>query len=220
MQIHIIKFKNPKQCNLYQEIKQLRKTVEGRKYSVTYNKINVNDMILLDCKPLGILACSVTYINLYQDVEEYLRKEGLNKTLGNCVKNIRDGLLLYSEYVTNDTMDILREKYGYGFMGIGVKLIKEYNYHIISVDQHTFNDIINEKQKMIGILNKRKYNINDILIFTNNNKESEKMRITKVNKYSSFMELEHNENIKNIKNKNEQDEINYGVIAIYFELFE
>lgn len=182
---HIFRFKNPQNCNLYKEIVDRRKKVEGRVNNAKYNKIKTGDIIILDCKPIGLIGCKVTYVNKYVNIETYLRKEGIEKTLGKCAKTIQDGINIYSQYNSNNTITFLNEKYGAGFLGIGIYFIQEYKYHFINLANPYFTQI--QEAKISYYPSKFNfYKKGDMVIFTNNNKEGKRFVIDNIDKFDNI----------------------------------
>jgi len=124
MSVHRFSFRDPPNCPLYDLIKNRIKTVEGRKNSQAYQKIKVGDILILeDVK--GELECVVTYIHPYHTVRGYLDGEGLDKTMP-CVPTTDAAIGIYESFVSAAEIDELDKKYGYGFLGIGIRLITEH----------------------------------------------------------------------------------------------
>lgn len=143
---HLLSFHDPNGCPLYEQILNRKKTVEGRKNSPFYQKIKVNDTILLSDRSKGILECLVTYVKLYSDVSEYIAAEGIATVLGDPLKcrnisNISEGAELYREFVSDDHVQDLKEKYGHGFLGIGIKFVHEYKKYSITLNEPWFSAI-------------------------------------------------------------------------------
>jgi len=203
--IHLLSFKDPEGCPLYEQIVEGKKTVEGRKNSPTYQKINVGDMLLLSDRSKGILECEVTYVNLYADVEEYLAKEGLETALGNTVKcrnvsNIQDASNIYYEFVKEKEIINLKKTFGHGFLGIGIKFLHEYKKYFETLSDPWFDFIRDGKKTVEARLDKswvKNLNPYDMIEFTrvssmsNNTKNIAKIHIivTKVVRYKSFTDL-------------------------------
>ena len=68
MVFHVLRFKDPPNCPIFESIKKRVKVVEGRKYSQNYSNIKTGDHLYLDDKK-GVLFCKVTYIHKYKDVK-------------------------------------------------------------------------------------------------------------------------------------------------------
>lgn len=157
--VHLLNFKDPEGCSLYEQIKNGNKTVEGRKNSSIYQKIKVGDMLLLSDRSKGILECEVTYVNLYADVSEYLAGQGLNNAFGdvvNCrgISNIRDGIDIYHEFVDASQIADLKKRFGNGFLGIGIKFIHEYKRYFETLNEPWFSLIRDGKKIVEGRLDK------------------------------------------------------------------
>lgn len=244
--VHLLSFKDPEGCPLYEQIVEGKKTVEGRKNSPTYQKINVGDTLLLSDKSKGILECKVTYINMYSDVEEYLAKEGLETALGNTVKcrnvlNIQDASNIYYEFVKEKEIIDLKKKFGHGFLGIGIKFLHEYKKYFESLDDTWFDFIRNGEKIAEGRLDKswvKNLNPYDMIEFTrvsNNAKDISKINVivTKVVRYKSFSDLFDDVGLdKVLPGKNtydegiavyrqwysEEKEKELGVVGIFFKI--
>lgn len=124
MSVHRFSLRDPPNCPLYDLIKNRIKTVEGRKNSPAYQKIKVGDILILE-DVSGDLECAVTYIHPYHTVREYLESEGLDITMP-CVQSIDTAVDIYGSFVSAAEIDELDKKYGYGFLGIGIRLITEH----------------------------------------------------------------------------------------------
>jgi len=118
---HILHIQNPKECPTFDYIKSGVKTVEGRKNSPTYQEYNEGDYLNFVCEKQKLMTI-ITYINKYETVEDYLNKETLKKALP-CVKTIEEGVEIYNKWTSQKERDELKKKYGYGFLGIGIKKI-------------------------------------------------------------------------------------------------
>lgn len=158
-QVHLLNFRDPDGCPLYEQIKIGNKTVEGRKNSIIYQKIKVGDTLLLSDRSKGILECDVTYVNLYADISEYIVGQGLNNVFGNVVncrgiKNIQDGTNIYHEFVDSSQILDLKKRFGHGFLGIGIKFIREYKRYFETLNEPWFSLIRDEKKIVEGRLNK------------------------------------------------------------------
>nr|QBK91303.1 MAG: ASC-1 like domain protein [Pithovirus LCPAC202] len=115
-----ISIQNPKECPTFDYIKQGIKTVEGRKNSEKYQKIKIDDIILFECNNETIKT-RVTYVHKYLTLKDYLKKETLELTLPN-VGTVRNGITIYNNWSTQKERDKLRKKYGFGFLGIGIRI--------------------------------------------------------------------------------------------------
>jgi ASC-1-like (ASCH) protein len=157
--VHLLPFRNLSDCPLYEQIILNNKTVEGRKNSEENQKISIGDTILLSDRSKGILECDVTYINKYLDVTDYLVSEGLESVFGNLeecktVTSIEKGLELYGNFVSDSQIIKLKEEYGYGFLGIGIKFIHEYKKHFQTLNEPWFSFIRDGKKIVEGRLDK------------------------------------------------------------------
>lgn len=123
MTTHHLNFKDLSNCPIYSDIVKGRKRVEGRKNSSLNQKIKEGDILILaDIK--GELHCRVTYVHKYSNIREYLEYEGFNNALP-CTKSIDEAEKFYEKFVPKSEIYHLNEKFGYGFLGIGIELIKE-----------------------------------------------------------------------------------------------
>lgn len=203
--VHLLSFRDPDGCPLYEQIIELTKTVEGRKNSPIYQQIKVGDTLLLSDRSKGILECLVTYVNLYADVEEYLAKEGLDKAFGNTVKcraisNIQDGAKLYHEFVDEEQITDLKKKFGHGFIGIGIKFLHEYKRYFETLNEPWFTAISNKLKIVEGRLDKswvKNLNPYDMIEFTRvctreaseNNINKVTVIVTDIKRYKNFTDL-------------------------------
>lgn len=122
MATHYLSILNPKECPTYDYIKKGIKTVEGRKNSEKYQKYKKGDTLIFTYN-VEKLKTKITYIHKYQNVEAYLKRETLKRALP-CVKTIKQGVKIYNLWTSQKEREQLRKKYGYGFLGIGIKLVK------------------------------------------------------------------------------------------------
>ncbi len=97
-------------------LKSGKKPVEGRKNSSFYQKIRVGDEIEFFLDNHSFVA-SVTGINIYASVEEYLTTETIERALPG-VATMAEGLRVY--YAWNTPEEIRR----YGFLGIQIEVAK------------------------------------------------------------------------------------------------
>jgi len=121
-QTYVFSFINDKKCPLLYYIKNGIKTVEGRKYSVTYQNIKVGDYIYFRAKNEKPLKVIVTYIHKYGSLKEYLVNETIEKALP-CVNNYNDAENIYNQWSSEKERQQLKEQYGYGFVGFGIKVV-------------------------------------------------------------------------------------------------
>lgn len=117
-QTHTISIKNPQMCPTFDMIKDGSKIVEGRKNSLKYQIYKVGDVLVFVFDGEKVVTL-ITGINKYANIKEYLQKETLQKTLP-CVDTIEAGVNIYNMWVSNEEIDSLQKKYGYGFLGIQI----------------------------------------------------------------------------------------------------
>ncbi|VBB17767.1 hypothetical protein YASMINEVIRUS_230 [Yasminevirus sp. GU-2018] len=156
---HILNFKDLEGCPFYEQILSGKKTVEGRKNSPVYQAIKAGDTLLLSDRTRGILECVVTYVNLYSDVSEYIASEGIDVVFGDPVKcrnvsDVKSGAEVYREFVDDDQVQQLKEKYGHGFLGIGIKFVHEYKRHFETLNEPWFSAIRDGSKIAEGRLDK------------------------------------------------------------------
>ena len=101
-------------------IKEGKKTIEGRKNSIKYHYLKVGDEILFNYNDETCLTI-ITKINKYTNIREYLKMEKLEDSMPN-IKTIKEGLKIFNNIYSNDIIDNLNTKYGYGFLSIHIKL--------------------------------------------------------------------------------------------------
>jgi ASC-1-like (ASCH) protein len=118
---HNLTIQNPKICPTFDFIMSGIKTVEGRKNSPKYQEYKSGDILIFECGD-NTLKTVIKDIKKYTDVNEYLQKETLKKTLP-CVKTIKEGIKIYNLWNKTSEINKLRKKYGYGFLGIHIKKI-------------------------------------------------------------------------------------------------
>lgn len=226
MTIHTISFFDPPNCSLYDYIRRGIKTVEGRKISPKYQNYKKDDTLIINDEK-GLLICKILYVNQYKNVREYLEKEGLDKTVP-CVKTVDEAINIYRNFISNKELNN-------GFLGIGISFIKEHKKHYVNLKEPWFTYIKNGLKTVEGRLNKGKFTEftkDDIIIFQHNDKKIN-AKITGINKYNNFSNMLKNKTLKrvlpNITSNQEgvniyhqfytpQDEKEYGVLAISFEL--
>lgn len=120
---YIIPFTNYPNCRLLEYIRQGIKQVEGRKNSPLYQDIKVGDYIIFRAKNERDLKVVVTYIRQYRTLTDYLKGETIARTMP-CAKNIEQAKAIYNKWTSHHEREILREKYGFGFLGIGFALVQ------------------------------------------------------------------------------------------------
>lgn len=93
------------------------KPIEGRKKSPQWEKLKVNQEIEVTCKETKeIRIFKITHINEYQNLEEYLQKEGLYRCLPG-ITSIEDGIVIYHQWSTQEELN------KYKFLAIGMHVI-------------------------------------------------------------------------------------------------
>lgn len=200
--IHLIHFKNPDGCELYNAIKSGKKTVEGYKNDPVYQKIKVGDTLLLSDRTKGILECVVTYLHEYADLADYLAGEGLETVLGKLAKcrniqTITEGVALYREFVDDTQILDLKEKYGNGFLGIGINFVHEYKKYFETLQEPWFSAIRDGKKIAEGRLDKtwvKSLNIMDMIEFTRevsgvHSVQKIEVLVTDVKRYKTFTDF-------------------------------
>lgn len=143
MTIHYLSIQNPRICPTFTYIKTGIKTVEGRKNSLKYQAYKKGDILIFTCNGEKVKT-RITYINKYKTVEDYLRKETIKIALP-CVKTIEEGVKIYNLWTKEKERKELRKKYGYAFLGIGIKLIKN---KIKSKNKNNIKNKSNIKNKL------------------------------------------------------------------------
>lgn len=157
--VHLLHFKDPENCPLYDQIKLGRKMVEGRKNSKKYQTIKKGDILLLSDRKKGILECKVLYVKKYKDVKDYLENETIEKAFGDLsecrnIATIDDGIKVYEKFVHRKEIDKLREKYNYGFLGITIEFVHEYKRHYEDLQEPWFSHMKSGNKTVEGRLNK------------------------------------------------------------------
>ena len=93
-----------------------KKPIEGRKKTPTWEKITVGQEIDLTCKEtVEIRPFVVTHINEYENLEEYLQKEGLQRCLPG-VNSFEEGIEIYQAWSSPE------ELIKYKFLAIGLRI--------------------------------------------------------------------------------------------------
>jgi ASC-1-like (ASCH) protein len=246
LNIHILKFKDPENCPMYDQIINKDKIVEGRINSKKNQLIKVGDVILLSNSTRGILECLVTYINLYSDIQEYVYAEGLKKVFGDSTKckNVSeaiDGVKIYEEVVSISDVSTLKNKYGHGFLGIGINFIHEYKIIHSTLKERWFRFIQSGEKTIEGRLDRKwvsELKPYDMIEFTkvpilSDKKEKLQVLVTGVKRYKSFYEIFDDNGLKNVlpdvKDKEEGLKVyrqwyseirekEFGVVGIFFNL--
>ncbi len=122
LKVHHMSFINTKECPLLDYIKNGVKTVEGRKNSSKYQNIRVGDTIVIHTEGEDDVQVEVVYVRKYTTLEEYLDKEGFDIAIP-CAKDKQDAIRIYNQWSSEDVRENLRKQYGYGFLGIGIKVV-------------------------------------------------------------------------------------------------
>ena len=115
---YILPIQNKTKCPNFDYIKDGIKTVEGRKNSLNFQKYNVGDLLEFVHNNEKVLTI-INYINKYENIEEYLKKETLKRALP-CVNTIQEGIEMYSLWYPKKEIKKLKKLYGIGFLGIGI----------------------------------------------------------------------------------------------------
>jgi ASC-1-like (ASCH) protein len=250
--VHMFSFRGPDGCPLYEMIKSGKKTVEGRKNSPSYQKIKVGDVLLLSDRKKGVLECEVKYVKLYTDVKEYLAGESLQSAFGDpdkCrgIDSIQKGCDLYYEYVNENEILKLKEKYGHGFMGIGIRFVREYKRNFEDLENEWFDRIRDGSKIAEGRLNKSWVSTLqpfDMIEFMRKTPENEnppkiipkiEVIVTNIKHYSSFKDLFDDVGLERVlpgkktyddgikvyrKWYSEEKEKELGVVGIFFKLLK
>ena len=121
MATHHLSILNPKVCPTFTYIKQGIKKVEGRKNSPQYQQYKKGDILIFHHNK-EFVKTQITYVHRYKSVENYLKRETLKNALP-CIKTIKDGVDVYNLWTSPQERKDLLLKYGYAFLGIGIKLI-------------------------------------------------------------------------------------------------
>lgn len=137
MKVHHISIQNPKNAPCLDYIKNGIKTVEGRKYVPKFYNIQPNDIIIFHdtIDKNYIVYTQVTYVHKYKTVEEYLEKETLEKTLP-WIKTFEDAVKTYNMWSSKEDRDKLLRKYGYSFLGIGIKVITKEEFNMLMYNKY------------------------------------------------------------------------------------
>ena len=116
-------------CRIMKYIINGIKKVEGRKNSPAYQKIKSGDNIRFtytssDTDRKEWVLCEVTEVRKYAGVKEYLiaEEEADNGPMP-CVQELEAQIAVYEQFNTSGSIAALREKYGHGFLGIGIRVI-------------------------------------------------------------------------------------------------
>lgn len=99
----------------FTEIKEGRKTIEGRKNKGRFASMKVGEIIKFYNEDESF-CCMIKNIKMYDSFREMLECEGLSKCLP-IVNNINDGVNVYYQYYTEEDEKM------YGVLGIEMELI-------------------------------------------------------------------------------------------------
>lgn len=234
---HKISFYDPQGCPLTEYIIRGIKTVEGRKNSPQYHNIKKGDTLIINDPNIEI-KCIVTYVNKYDDVRDYLQKETIEKALP-CVKSIDEGIEFYNKFTKPEERKRLKDKYGFGFLGIGIKLVNYFKK--ISLSEPWFTFIKDGLKTVEGRLNKGKFKKlkvgEAVEWFVRNTDQKIKTKIKNIKRYVTFKEMLEKEGLDavlpnkqimsiddgvNIYRKyySEDDEKKYGILAIGVQVID
>jgi ASC-1-like (ASCH) protein len=120
---YTLSIQNPNKCPTFDHIKNGLKTVEGRKYSPTYQKYKEGDIIIFKNSETGeTLRTQIVDLRPYETLEDYLLGEGIKEVLPG-VQTMRDAIDLYNTWSSEAEREELRKKYKYGFVAIQIRLL-------------------------------------------------------------------------------------------------
>jgi len=122
MATHQLTIQDLPKCPTFYYIKKGRKTVEGRSYKEKYHGYQKGDQIIFICGGESI-STSITDIKLYKTLEEYVEKEGYQNVLPG-IGSREEAIKMYNDQgwsLANEREEMM-QKYGFGFMGIHIKL--------------------------------------------------------------------------------------------------
>lgn len=92
-----------------------RKPVEGRKKSLRWEKLIPGQLIELTCKETReIRTFRITHINEYENLEQYLCREGIHRCLPG-VTSFEEAVQIYQEWSTPEELK------QYRFLAIGLE---------------------------------------------------------------------------------------------------
>jgi ASC-1-like (ASCH) protein len=143
--VHIFRFPNDIECDLYEQVKLKNKLVDARNIDDNSRNIEKGDKVLFSDKKRGILECKVLYTNKYKNIKEFIKKETPIKAIGDNIKcNISEAVNIYSEYI-----DTSKEIISFAF-----EFIHEYRKYYKTLKDPWFTYIKNGTKKVEGRLNK------------------------------------------------------------------
>ena len=118
---HYLPIENPIDCPTYTYIKTGIKKVEGRKYSEKYHNYKKNDILIFTFEGERLLT-EIKDIRLYKTLEDYIITEGYSNVLPG-IKSAEYAVDIYNSWSKEEERELLKQKYGYGFMAIEIELI-------------------------------------------------------------------------------------------------
>jgi ASC-1-like (ASCH) protein len=110
--MHYISVREP----YFSFIKNKKKIIEGRLNTGKYSLFKKNDTIKINNKNNDYIIVQITKLKKYKTFEEYLSREGLNRTLPN-IKTISDGVDIYHAFYS------INDEIKYGVLAIYIKKI-------------------------------------------------------------------------------------------------
>eukprot|EP01051_Picozoa_sp_SAG22_P018688 SAG22_NODE_3220_length_1847_cov_8.779176_3_plen_118_part_00 len=116
--IHTLLTSNPNDIPVLDLLIEGKKTVEGRPYSLKYHKIKKGDTLIFKHKSKQH-EVKVKSIRKYKTLEDYLKGEGLKKTLPG-INSMEKAVKIYNRWSTPGRRAQLQSKYGYGMLAIRV----------------------------------------------------------------------------------------------------
>lgn len=202
-----ISFFNPINYNLTYDIIEGRKTVEGRVLKNAMAGLKVGDSLILKDKDVNI-TCEITRIVIYDDVREYVEREGYSTTIPGT-KSVDDAVDVYIKY--------FRVPLHTKFLGIGINPIKvEWQ---ATLKQPHFDDIKKGKKTSEGRLNVGKWkhmHEGHWITFVNNN-DKVTAKITKINNYPDFRKMLETEGVERVLPGMTQED---GLQKIYHKYYK
>jgi ASC-1-like (ASCH) protein len=116
--IHTFLTSNPKDIPVLDHLISGKKTVEGRPYSKKYHNVKRGNTIILKHKNKKHNSI-VKSVKRYKTLEDYLKGEGLKKTLPG-VTNFDDAIKIYNRWSSPTRRSQLESKFGFGMLAIRV----------------------------------------------------------------------------------------------------
>ena len=119
MSIHYLSIRNyPYPC--LDKISSGEKTVEGRVYDGQYKSYKKGDTIIFKSGKVQIKT-KITYVHKYKTLEDYLKKETINKALPG-ISSMKEAVEIYNNWSSPGQRTNLLAENGYSFLGIGIQL--------------------------------------------------------------------------------------------------